>query len=465
MDITFWGAARTVTGSQHLVTASGQRLLLDCGLYQGRRDDAYRINQKLPYQAGTVDAMVLSHAHIDHTGNIPNLVKSGFKGRIHATSATCDLADSMLRDSGRIQEDDVYFINKRLRPGEARREPIYTEEDAARALTHFVAQDYGKSYSPIDSAQVTFSDAGHMLGSTWELLTLREGGREIRLCFSGDLGRVGLPILRDPAPMPECDYLILESTYGDRTHPPIADALPELERAVKDVIARRGKLIIPSFAVGRSQEIVYCLNELIGAGRIPGIPVYVDSPLAVNVTKAFREHPECYDAETAAIATRDADGDPFGFKRLTYVREAAESKKLNDMDGPLIVISASGMCENGRILHHLRHGIGDTRNTILFVSFQAPNTLGRKILDGMPYVRILGDEFRVAADIRRIEAFSGHADRNDLLGWVKPRIKGLRKIFLVHGEIDPMKALAESLTDAGARSVEMPVRGETKVLE
>jgi metallo-beta-lactamase family protein len=210
---------------------------------------------------------------------------------------------------------------------------------------------------------------------------------------------------------------------------------------------------------------VYCLNELIGAGRIPSIPVYVDSPLAVNVTRAFREHPECYDAETAAIVSRDRDGDAFGFKRLTYVRESAESKKLNDMDGPLIVISASGMCENGRILHHLRHGIGDSRNTILFVSFQAPNTLGRKILDGMPYVRILGDEYRVSAEVRRIEAFSGHADRNDLLGWVKPRIKGLRQIFLVHGEIEPMKALAESLTDAGARSVEMPTRGEKKVLE
>lgn len=460
MDITFWGAAQTVTGSQHLISAGGEKVLFDCGTYQGRREDAYAINRKLPFDAGAVDAMALSHAHIDHSGNIPNLVKSGFRGRIHATPATSDLAQSMLRDSGRIQEDDVFFLNKRLRRGEPPREAIYTEEDAVRALAHFVDQNYGRPFSPVPNVTVEYHDAGHMLGSAWELITLREGGREVRVCFSGDLGRRGLPILRDPEPMPECDYLILESTYGDRLHAPISDALPQLEKAVNDVAARGGKLIIPAFAVGRSQELVYDLNELIGQNRIPSLPVYVDSPLAVNVTKAFREHTECFDEAAAAVLRSDQDGDVFGFKRLTYVREAELSKKLNTMDGPFIVISASGMCENGRILHHLRHNIEDPRNLILFVSFQAPNTLGRKILDGAPYVGILGDEFKVRAEVRRIEALSGHADRDDLLGWVKPRVSGLRDIFLVHGEIGPMKALADGLKAAGARSVKMPARGE-----
>ncbi len=465
MDITFWGAARTVTGSQHLLNVSGERVLLDCGSYQGRREDAFAINQKLPFDPSQVDAMVLSHAHIDHSGNIPNLVKSGFRGKIYATEATVDLARSMLRDSGRIQEDDVYFVNKRLRPGEPRREAIYTEADAVTALKRFVTQGYARPFSPSASVTVEYRDAGHMLGSAWELLTLREGGREVRLCFSGDLGRAGLPILRDPTPMPECDYLILESTYGDRNHPPITDALPELALAVNDVVGRGGKLIIPAFAVGRAQEIVYCLNELIATGKVPSLPVFVDSPLAVDVTKAFREHPECYDAETNAAIKRDPDGDAFGFQRLTYVREAGDSKKLNDLPGPFIVISASGMCENGRILHHLRHNIEDPRSLILFVSFQAPNTLGRKILDGLPYVRILGDEFKVRAETRKIEAFSGHAGRDDLLAWVKPRIKGLRGTFLVHGEEGPMKALTEGLTVLGARNVMMPGKGDRMTLD
>jgi len=460
MDITFWGAAQTVTGSQHLLSVGNERVLLDCGTYQGRREDAYRINRQLPFEARRVDAMVLSHAHIDHSGNIPNLVKSGFGGHVYATPATVDLAQSMLRDSGRIQEEDAYFINKRLRIGEPRREPIYTEQDAVRALSQFVAQKYGAPFSPTPNTRVEYRDAGHMLGSAWEIWNLQEAGREVRLCFSGDLGRSGLPILRDPAPMPEADFLIIESTYGDRVHPPITDALPQLERAIRDVVQRGGKLVIPAFAVGRAQEIVYCIDSLIADNRIPSIPVYVDSPLAGDVTKAFREHPECYDSETLARASRERDGDPFGFKRLTYVREASDSKKLNDIDGPFIVISASGMAENGRVLHHLRHNIEDPRSMILFVSFQAPDTLGAKILGGAPFVRILGDEFRVRAEVRRIEAFSGHADRTDLLAWVAPRLKALRGIFLVHGEVDQMKSLSEALVSAGARDVRMPARGE-----
>jgi metallo-beta-lactamase family protein len=282
----------------------------------------------------------------------------------------------------------------------------------------------------------------------------------VRLCFSGDLGRAGLPILRDPAPMPAADYLIIESTYGDRTHKPINEATPDLLDAIRDAYDRGGKVVIPAFAVGRTQEIVYRLNEAMNEGALPDVPVFVDSPLAVNVTEAFRMHPECYDEETRQIMRNDPDGSTFGFRRLKYIRSVEESKALNDLNGPAVIISASGMAENGRVLHHLRHIIEDRRNMVLFVSFQAPNTLGNRILNGQRYVKILGDEFTVRAEVRRIDSFSGHADRNDLLNWVKPQLKHLRAIFLVHGEVDEMKALAEGFRDAGAQRVEMPARGQ-----
>ena len=467
MQITFWGAAQTVTGSQHLVTsgdiASGEnKILLDCGLYQGRRADAYAINQKLPFAAGEVNTMVLSHGHIDHSGNIPNLSKSGFDGRIICTHATRDLCAVMLRDSAKIQEEDISFLNRHAK-NPAPVEPIYTLRDAERALTQFVSNDYGRPIKINDNATVTFGDAGHMLGSAWVLLELHEGSKTTRLCFSGDLGRIGLPILRDPLPMPEADYLIIESTYGDRLHDSVTNALPDLQRAVNDIVKRGGKLIIPAFAVGRTQEIVYYLNELTLQGHLPNIPVFVDSPLAINVTEAFRTHPECYDAETSQLLMRDPDGDAFGFQRVEYTRTVERSKAINRVDGPAIIISASGMCENGRILHHLRNYIEDPKNMVLFVSFQAPETLGRKILDRSPWVRILGDEFKVRAETRRIEAFSGHADRNDLLAWVKPQAKNLRGVYLVHGEVEPMKALMGGIHDLGVKNVVMPKKGETQV--
>ena len=463
MQITFWGAARTVTGSQHLVQTAEQHILLDCGLYQGRRAEAYAINSKLPFDANTVNAMVLSHGHIDHTGNIPNLSKSGYTGQIICTHATRDLCAVMLRDSAKIQEEDIAFLNRKGR-NDSGAKPIYTMQDAERALGQFVSYDYNRAVQVNANTTVTFGDAGHMLGSAWELLEVRDGNKITRLCFSGDLGRVGLPILRDPAPIPEADYLIIESTYGDRLHDPISNALPELQRAVNDVVKRGGKLIIPAFAVGRTQEIVYFLNELTLQGKLPEVPVFVDSPLAINVTEAFRTHPECYDAETNALLLRDPDGDAFGFQRVAYTRTVEQSKAINTINGPAIVISASGMCENGRILHHLRNTIEDPKNMILFVSFQAPDTLGRKILDGNPYVRIFGEEFQPRAEIRRIEAFSGHADRNDLLAWVKPQTKNLKGVFLVHGEVDSMKALMGGFHELGIKNVVMPAKGETQVL-
>lgn len=459
MNVTFWGAARTVTGSQHLIATGGTKVLLDCGLFQGRRAESYEINQRLPFDASEINALVLSHAHIDHSGNIPNLTKSGFGGEIICTHATRDLAAVMLRDSGSIQEEDARFLNRRGTGGQLI-EPIYTVADAEDALDQFVSVNYERWINIAPNARVIFGDAGHMLGSAWVLAELTEGNRTVRLCFSGDLGRFNLPILRNPRPMPEADYLIIESTYGDRLHAPVDEATPELLRAIRDATDRGGKVVIPAFAVGRTQEIVYRLNELIHQGALRDVPVFVDSPLAVNVTEVFRMHPECYDGETAAMLREDPDGGVFGFKRLTYVRSVEQSKALNDMRGPAVIISASGMAENGRVLHHLRHTIDDPRNMILIVSFQAPNTLGRRILDGQPYVKILGDEFTVRAEVRRIDAFSGHADRKALLDWVRPQAKGLRGAFLVHGEPEPMAALAEGMREIGVKSVEMPRRGQ-----
>jgi metallo-beta-lactamase family protein len=463
MQITFWGAAQTVTGSQHLVSVGDTRLLLDCGLFQGKRADAYAINRKLPFQPSRVDAMILSHAHIDHCGNIPNLVKNGYSGEVFCTHATRDLAATMMRDSGSIQESDVRFLNDRNQDGPPL-EPIYTEADAEEAARSFVSYNYERWFDAARGVRGCFLDAGHMLGSSSVALELRENNQITRLCFSGDLGRAHMLILRDPKPMPEADYLILESTYGGRTHQSIESIDDDLRDAIETTVKRGGKVVIPAFAVGRTQEIVYRLNALINRRELPDVPVFVDSPLAVNVTEAFRTHTECYDDEIRATLRNDPDGSAFGFKRLKYVRTVEESKALNRMNGPAVIISASGMCENGRILHHLRHTIEDANNTILFVSYQAGNTLGRRILDGQRYVKILGQEYTVRAETRRIEAFSGHADHNDLLAWVEPHARSLKGVYLVHGETDSMALLADGLRGIGVGTVEIPARGESFTL-
>ena len=458
MHISFWGAAQTVTGSQHLLEVGGRQVLLDCGLFQGRRADADRINRTIPFAADKVAAMVLSHAHIDHCGNVPNLVKSGFSGNIFCTSATLDLCNNMLLDSAHIQESDALFMNKR--GASPRVMPIYTQPDALAALTHFIERDFDKPFDVTENVRVTYSEAGHMLGSAQELIELSEGGRNVRLCFSGDLGRFGLPILRDPAPMPDAEYLVIEGTYGNRLHEPIETAQPQMLKAIQDVVRRGGKIVIPAFAVGRTQEVVYVLNQLVQDGSLPNIPVYVDSPLAVNVTEVFRAHPECFDPETNALLEKDPDGNVFGFNRLKYVRTVEESKALNNVQGPCIIISASGMCEAGRVLHHLRNTVSDPKNMVLMVSFQAPNTLGRRLIDKVPSVRILGDEFVVRAEVRQLQGFSGHADRNGLLQWVLPRVKNLRKVFIVHAEIDAATALADGLRELGAKDVTIPAKGQ-----
>jgi metallo-beta-lactamase family protein len=462
MKLTFWGAAKTVTGSMHHVEAAGKRLLLDCGIYQGRRQEAFERNSHFPFPSSSIDAVILSHAHIDHSGNLPTFVRNGYRGPIYTTPATVDLCLAMLADSAHLQEKDADFCNRRR---EYRRSigrddrvcaPLYTTEDAEKTFKLFRAVPEGESKEIAPGIRYKTFDAGHMLGST--ALEMEADG--IRLAFSGDVGRAGLPILRDPEKLsPPVDYLIMESTYGDRLHDQIGHAADKLADVVNRTAARGGKIIVPCFAVGRTQQLVLLLHQLIDAKRIPPIPMFVDSPLAVNATEVFRKHPECYDEEARKYLTEGHD--PFGFYRLTYVREAEQSKKLNDLHGPFVVLSASGMCEAGRILHHLRNNIEDPRNTVLITGFQAEYTLGRKILEGQHEVPIFGEPMRLRAEVVQLEELSGHADQHELIEWMRPIAKGLKKVFLVHGEVAQGAALAGVIRKEYGLEVEQPSRGES----
>jgi metallo-beta-lactamase family protein len=459
VEITFWGAARSVTGSQHLIHVNGKRILLDCGLFQGHRAETFERNRNLPFDAAGIDAVILSHAHIDHCGNLPTLVKSGFRGDIHCTMATSDLVSIMLRDSAHINQKDVEYVNKKhRRKGLPPVEPLYTIEEAEYALDYLVAHKYNRWFPVTGGVQAILRDAGHILGSAITILNINDNGRRVRLGFTGDLGRKDLPILRDPVLVQDLDYLITESTYGNRLHEDISRVEEELAETVMDTYSRGGKLIIPAFAVERTQEVIYTLHRLRIAGRIPPLPVYVDSPLAIDATEIFRLHPECFDEETNEFLLREQD--PFGFRGLYYTRNVEDSKKLNEMDGPMVIISASGMCEAGRILHHLKNNIEDPRNTVLIVSFQAEHTLGRRIAEKREKVRIFGDEYRLRAQIEVIEAFSAHADRDELLWWIGHAHPGLKGTFVVHGEQDQSLALAEAIEDQGIPDVTVPHRGD-----
>ncbi len=462
MEIEFLGAAQSVTGSQHLISVNDHRILLECGLYQGKRRKSFERNRNLPFDAESVDALVLSHAHIDHSGNIPNLVRSGFQGSIYCTFATRDLCSAMLRDSAYIQERDVEYVNKkRARRGEPPVEPIYTHADAIASLEHFVSVGYGRPVFIAPGVRCTFFDAGHILGSAMVLLEMEERGRSVRLLFSGDLGREEMPILRDPVPAPPADVLIIESTYGDRLHGPRAEAEETLLTLIGETYDQGGKVVIPAFSVGRTQELVYSLHRLSSAHRLPDVPVYVDSPLAVNATEIFRLHPECYDAEVLEFVAQERHPDPFGYDRLRYIRHVEDSKALNELRGPAVIISASGMCEAGRIQHHLKHNITDSRNTVLIVSWQAPHTLGRRLVERQETVKIFGEEYPLRARVETINGYSAHADQKGLLDWARPIAPGLQHAFVVHGDPGPAETVADGLNRLGAAHVAAPVLGET----
>ncbi len=461
MKIQFLGAVRTVTGSMHRLEVNGRSILLDCGLYQGRRSESWERNRRFAFDPAQIHALVLSHAHIDHSGNIPSLTRAGFDGNIHTTAATRDLCAAMLRDSAHIQEQDAaYMSRKRQARGEPPVEPLYTIADATASLGCFTSLSYGRSFAPAPGVTGVFVDAGHILGSAITTLDLVEGERRLRLAYSGDLGARQQPILRDPALVRDVDVLIVESTYGNRTHETPQEALSRLEQIVNEAWQRGGKLIVPAFAVGRTQTLVYQLHQLMLHRDIPNLPIYVDSPLAINVTEVFRLHPECYDDEAAHFVT--SSGDPFGFGRLRYVRTVEESKELNFMREPAIIISASGMAEAGRILHHLKNNIPDPRNTVLLVGYQAQNTLGRKIQEGRPEVPILGEMVPLRAHVETVSGFSAHADRDGLLKWVQAvRGERLRQVYVVHGEDEEAEGLAEALKGLGGLDVRLPQPEET----
>ncbi len=461
MKLTFWGADKVVTGSMHHIETGGKNYLLDCGLYQGRRQEAFAKNSQFPFPASGIAAVLLSHAHIDHSGNLPGLVKNGFQGPIYTTPATVDLCVAMLADSAFLQEKDAEFVNRRREHRKAIGRddrpvtPLYTREDAQRSFAQFRAVPLGERKEIAPGLFYKTYDAGHMLGSS-SMIVEADG---VRLGFSGDVGRPGLPIIRDPQPLDPVDYLILESTYGDRIHKPLALAADTLADVVSRTAARGGKIIVPAFAVGRTQQLVLMLHQLIDAKRIPSIPMFVDSPLAVNVTEVFRKHPECYDKEIRKFLTEGDD--PFGFHRLTYIHDVAESKKLNDLRGPCVIVSASGMCEGGRILHHLRNNIEDPRNTVLITGFQAEYTLGRKIVEEQPEVPIFGEPMRLRAEVCSLNELSGHADQKELIDWMRPIAPGLKKVFLVHGEPSQGAALAQVIQKTYKIETVQASRGDT----
>jgi metallo-beta-lactamase family protein len=461
MKIRFLGAAGEVTGSQHLIEVNGKQILLDCGMFQGKRKESEEKNRKLLVKPDQLDAIILSHAHIDHSGRLPLMTKNGFNGHIFSTFATRDLCNYMLSDSAFIQEREVEYLNKRLRKkGKDPVEPLYTEEDTHDCLKQFVGVAYDSSFQVTDGVVASFYDAGHILGSASVHLTIHdnETNKTWRIGFTGDLGRENIPILRDPEVMPACDVLISESTYGSRLHTSIFDVDKQLEEIINKTAKRNGKILIPAFSLERTQEIVYNLHVLWKEKRIPEIPIFVDSPLSGNVTTVFRDHPECFDKETYQEFLNH-NTDPFGFDRLKYTKDVSESKALNNLKSGAIIISASGMCEHGRILHHLKNNIEDNRTSILIVGYQAQHTLGRKILEKTPVVNIFGEPHRVRADVYVLDAFSAHADRSDLLDYFS-KIKKLKKIVLVHGEEDTQAEFARILKGEGYKDIVIPKQGE-----
>ena len=462
MRINFLGAARTTTGSMHLLEVGGKQVLLDCGLFQGKRKEAFEKNRNLPFDAESVDVCVLSHAHIDHSGNLPSLVKRGFRGPIIATPPTRDLCEIMLLDSAYLQGRDVHFVNKRrVKQGQNPFEPLYLPQDVTRTLRRFRPVAYETPTEVAPGVRVAFHEAGHILGAAITTLDIHENGLSGRLVFTGDLGRRGMPILRDPTVVRDVDWLITESTYGNRFHPSGQDVKASLLDLCRRVISRGSRLVIPAFSVGRTQQLLYLLHELWSEDRLEEIPVFVDSPLSTRATRVYDEHPECYDREMLALIRRDED--PFSMGRVRYVADVKESKSLNDMSGPIIIISASGMCEGGRILHHLRRSVENESDIVLIVGYQAEHTLGRRLVHRTSPIRIFGEEHELRCEVHSIQALSAHADRNELLDYFRAMdASRVKRAFVVHGDLDQSLPLAEALEGLGARGVAVPEMGQVE---
>lgn len=467
MKIKFCGADRTVTGSQHLLEINGKKILLDCGLYQGKREAAYEINRNFLFDPREVHCVVLSHAHIDHSGNLPMLYSKGFDGSIYSTSATRDLCAIMLLDSAHIQEKDTEYVNKkRARQNLHPFKPLYRVEHAKHVMENFKTIDYRKKFfieGLGDSVAVEFYDAGHILGSAMVVLEIKENGKKIRFAFSGDIGRHNLPILRDPEFIGDCDYFISESTYGGRVHDKAVEMDKQLQGVLEEAVSRGGKTIVPAFSVGRTQEIIYALATIFQRGDMAPFPVFVDSPLSARATDIFKIHPECYDKELMQLIHSGID--VFDLPFVNYIKDVEESKRLNSFKGPCMIVSASGMAESGRILHHLKNNIESPATTILIVGFMAEHTLGRRLIEsrGVPDARvnIFGEEYSVEAKVVVLNSFSAHADRDELRTYFDQFDRGrLQNIYLVHGELDQQEALKGSLTEMNFGNIEIPVKGQ-----
>jgi metallo-beta-lactamase family protein len=460
MKITFHGAAKAVTGSQHLIEACGRRILLDCGLHQGHRTESERMNRDLPYDAAGLDAIILSHAHIDHSGNLPTAVRQGFDGSIMSTFATRDLAAIMLPDCAHIQQADIEYINrKRAKQHQEPLEPLYDIDDVAETLRRFMSIPYDRPFALFDGITLRFREAGHILGSTQVELGVTEGGSSRTLLFSGDLGRSGRPILRDPDLGGKADILLLEATYGGRNHEAQDASMARFGDIITSTARGGGKIIIPSFSVGRTQEILFYIRELLERKMMPGIPVFVDSPLSFDATGVYKLHQECFDPEMLELMREHKS--PFGFEGLHFVQGVGESKALNMMPEPMIIISASGMCESGRVLHHLKNNVGNPAATVLIVGYMAVHTLGRRLVERQKSIRIFGEEYDLAARVEVVNGFSAHAGSDELLDYAVRVGGGAKEIFLVHGEEDQCVALASRIAHATGTEPRIPGLGES----
>ena len=456
--IKFCGGVGRVTGSMHLLTVDRAKILIDVGLFQGRRDDYYKINSEFPINPSEVDGCIISHAHIDHCGNFPTLVTKGFKNNAYLTPSTKDLCEYMLPDSGHIQEEDIKYVNKmNRRRGRPSRSPLYTKQDAENALQYLKPLDYHKKLKVAPNVELTFFDAGHILGSSIPTIDIPTKNRMMRIVYAVDLGRPNLPYLRDPEIPKGVNYLIIESTYGGRSHSGIETTEEKLLEVINKTIDRGGKVIIPSFALERAQEILYFLTRLLRQKRMRNIPIYLDSPLAVRVTNVFKDNWEYFDKETQELFKKGQS--PLSHKNITYITDVGQSKGLHDQTGPMIIISASGTCENGRILHHLKNNIENPYNTIIVVGYMPEHTLGRKIVERQPMVNIFGRPYELKAEVVVMDSFSAHADKDDIVRYVKACGKDLKKVFLVHGEPTQSEELRQNLASLNVR-VSVPKRNE-----